>query len=240
MSKITAWMQKREHYINVKQQRRNEMLKLHEVQYRLAQAGMTNRFWGMPEIRELPHILADDEQIICAVNGRYETGFAMLLVTDRRLLLVDKKILFLSMEDVRFDMITEVDYSAQLVGASLAILTLNKTLHFNTWRRHRLRQLTTYVQKRVMELRQMPESVQPGQSDLVPAYAASNHVLAPIYKLAASSAVGQTPALARPFPATPLMMRRRVSRFPTGVASLASRAQNLNHNNNAHPSTLTR
>ena len=130
------------------------MKTLEEIELQLSRIGIHNRFWCKPEVRELTRILSDDEVIVHAVNGRYEGGFAMLLTTDKRLLLVDKKIWFLNMEDVRFDMISEVDFTARLLDATLSVMTIKKVLRFTSVKQKQLRSLTSNLQQRVMELRQ--------------------------------------------------------------------------------------
>ncbi len=142
------------------------MQALAEIELQLSKLGIRNRFWGKPEVRELQEVLAPDEAITNAANGRYEGGFCLLVVTDRRLLLIDKKIWYLSMEDVRFDMISEVDYCARLLDATLSVRTINKVLRFTTMKQKQLRDLTSYLQDRVMELRH--QSVTPGPQ-VVPA-----------------------------------------------------------------------
>lgn len=170
------------------------MVRLGDVEKQLKRIGVNFQYWGRAEKRELCNILTDNEQIVAAVNGRYEGGFAMLVATNQRLLLVDKKIWFLTVEDVRYDMIAEVDYSARLIEAILHVMTFNKTLIFRTTNKRHLRPLTNYVQQRVMELRQhgyseqmqlsraaIPAAVQPheayGMSPAVTAEATQPHTM---------------------------------------------------------------
>ncbi len=129
------------------------MKALAEIELELSRLGVRNRFWGKPEIRELQHVLSPDEVISRATSGRYEGGFCLLVATDRRLLLIDKKLWFLSMEDVRFDMISELDYCARLLDSTLSVRTINKVLRFYTIHQKQLRALTNYLQERIMELR---------------------------------------------------------------------------------------
>src|SRR5688500_8181634 len=109
------------------------MVSLSQVEDQLKKVGCNFRFWGRPEIRELTKILIPGEIIAQAVNGRYENGFAMLVATDHRLLLIDKKPMFLTLEDIRFDMIAEMDFSAQLIDGTVKIITPNRTLVFTAW-----------------------------------------------------------------------------------------------------------
>lgn len=130
------------------------MISLSQVEDQLKQVGCNFRFWGRPEIRELCKILVPGEVIAQAVNGRYENGFAMLCATNHRLLLIDKKPMFLTLEDVRFDMISEIDYSAQLMDGTVRIMTPNRELRFSSWSQDRLRKILDYTQQRVTDIRQ--------------------------------------------------------------------------------------
>lgn len=103
--------------------------------------------WGRTEVRELPAIILPDEEIFECVNGIYEGGFALLVATNFRVLLVDKKPLkYLTVEDLRFDMINEIDYSHRLLGARISISTGSKNLRFLSYNQDRLRKLIGHVQ----------------------------------------------------------------------------------------------
>ncbi len=131
------------------------MVTQEEVDKQLARIGCNIRFWGRSELAELKHILMETETIAHCVNGHYEGGFALLCATDHRVLLVDKKPLnSLSVGDIRFETISEFGYHNNLFGASAHICTTTKTITFNSWNQHRLRALLSYVQQRVIEIRQ--------------------------------------------------------------------------------------
>jgi hypothetical protein len=130
------------------------MVDLRALEDQLKRAGCNFRFWGRAELRELQHILMPGETIAHGVNGHYAGGFAFLCVTDRRLLLIDHKPMYLSLEDIRFDMIAEVDYNYRLLDATIRVFTPNKSFVFTSWSQHKLRELATYTQQLVMEIRQ--------------------------------------------------------------------------------------
>lgn len=131
------------------------MISKQAVEEQLKRIGCNFRFWGRSEINELGRILMEDEVIAQCVNGEYSNGFAMLVATNHRLLLVDKKpLLYLTVEDVRYDMITEFNYNHRMMNAAINIYTANKTLAFTSWNQHRLRKLMEYAQARVLEMHQ--------------------------------------------------------------------------------------
>lgn len=186
------------------------MVSLGHVEDQLKAIGCNFRFWGRPEIRELANILVPGEELAQVVNGQYEGGFAMLAVTNHRLLLIDKKPLFLTVEDIRFDMIAEIDYSARLLNGTVRIITANRTLTFTSWGLTRLRVLLNYTQQRVMDLRQhymMRQFQQPQRS------AAQSASL--VGGVALQTASGESQPMGgrtlplNPYAHIPLMSRRR-------------------------------
>ncbi len=129
------------------------MVSMKEITKQLRQIGCDYAVWGRSEIHELTNILMDDEQILQAVNGYYDGGFAMICVTNYRVLIVDKKPLALTVEDLRYDMIAEVDFSSRVFTSVLHIFTPMRTLIFTSWSMAKLRASMNYIQQRVMELR---------------------------------------------------------------------------------------
>jgi hypothetical protein len=112
--------------------------------------------WGRSEAKELCSILMEDEEVEQLVNGYYEAGFALLVATKNRVLLVDKKPLnYLTVEDMRFDMISEFDYSHRLIGAHVTINSNSKTFSFTSLNQPRLRSLIMYVQNRMTEMKKV-------------------------------------------------------------------------------------
>jgi len=120
--------------------------------------------WGRTEIHELCNILIPEEEIEELVNGYYEAGFALLVATKDRVLLVDKKPLnYLTVEDMRFDMISEFEYSHRIIGAHVSITSGNKTLHFTSLNQARLRRLLSYVQARMTDIKRTQHLQQESQ-----------------------------------------------------------------------------
>lgn len=120
--------------------------------------------WGKGEISELPHIIIPGEEIYECVNGVYEGGFALLVATDIRVLLVDKKPLnYLNVEDLRFDMISELDYSHRAFGAEISISSGSKNLKFRSYNQQRLRKLIGHVQHCMAETKKKQSSHQDTQ-----------------------------------------------------------------------------
>ena len=135
------------------------MASLKSVEQQLKRIHYNAYGWGRSEIKELPTILLDDENIFECVNGVYEGGFALLIATDIRVLLVDKKpFKYLTVEDLRFDMINQIDYSHRLFGARINISAGAKNLKFKSYNQPRLRKLINHVQNRMANVKKEQSS----------------------------------------------------------------------------------
>lgn len=192
------------------------MVSIQDIQNQLQRIGVAIRFWGRAEMQELRHILVPGEQIKGCLNGHYEGGFAMLCITDQRILLVDKKPMYLLVEDIRYDMIVEVDFGYRLLDASTTLCTPNKTLTFRAFKQKELREATTYIQRRVMELRQqnMAQVVQQPQ-EVRGELANSFSQVVPRTTAVELGVPGTMRGVGsmNPYTSTPLRTNHRVSRF---------------------------
>ncbi len=108
-------------------------------------------FWLSPEIKQLSRIIAPNETIRHALNGRYEGGLALLCATDHRLLIIDKKPFFLSVEDLRYDMLAEVDFTHQLFDGTIHLVTMNKDVWFVSFKKKQLGHVTDYIHQKLSE-----------------------------------------------------------------------------------------
>src|SRR5438046_600655 len=109
------------------------------IEARLRELDFKASRWFRAEIHELQHLLMDEEKIISLACGRYFGSFALLVATDLRLLLIDKRTFFMTVEDTRYDMISEIDFNSQVYSANMTVHTLNKTHKFTTIKyRHQL------------------------------------------------------------------------------------------------------
>jgi len=181
------------------------MVSLRHVEDQLRQVGCNYKMWGRSEIRELSNVLMPEEIIMQAVNGTYEGGFALLCVTNYRVLLVDRKPMILTIEDLRYDMIAEVDYYNRFIGATVRIFTPVRNLQFGAWNPVRLRKCVNYIQQRVMEIRQHNMAVSPQPSG------ALQQAQQGFQTQLGSSQQPYLPM--NPYTKTPMLSRRR--RFPS-------------------------
>ncbi len=125
------------------------------IERQMHQIGFNPFAWGRTEVKELCNILMQGEEIVECVNGEYVNGFALLVATNHRMLLVDKKpFLYLTVEDVRFEQISDFNYRNKFLTSAITVSTANKTLYFTSYNKKRLRKLIACVQRQVIELRE--------------------------------------------------------------------------------------
>jgi hypothetical protein len=140
------------------------MVSKKEIVKQLKKINFKHDGWGKGEVAQLPNIILPDEEIYECVNGRYENGFALLVATDIRLLLIDQKPLnFLTVEDLRFDTVSQMDYNHRLFGASITITAGSKKLVFKSSNKVRLRKLIGHVQNCMAASKKKESSHQEGQ-----------------------------------------------------------------------------
>lgn len=212
------------------------------IEEQLKKTGFKYHGWGRTEVQELQNIILPDEQIYEVVNGLYEGGFALLLATDVRVLLVDKKPLnYLTVEDLRFDMINEIDYSHRLFGAYIKISAGETHLKFTSINQERLRKLIGHVQRSMAEAKKnqathphLEQINQQLQSYLVAQYQQQQKLQEQLQKVQRNQAAAaslQPPEPIRPSPelsdylyAQRLLAEHRVN---TGETSMADQMAEL-------------
>lgn len=204
------------------------------IDQQLKKLHKTVPFWVKPELHELQHILVEGETIEQILNGRYEGGFALLCATNFRVLLIDKKPFYLTLEDIRYEKMVEIDFSYRMIDATVTLCTPGRKLAFTSMRRSDARAMTHYIQSRILELRQLAwtgtarseplaeeAAATPALANALPQQAVVNLTqLQPFTPVASDEDSSQSrlpaiflPKSVRPYLKTAVFMRRRPSRF---------------------------
>jgi hypothetical protein len=93
----------------------------------------------LPESHALPNILHRNEQVVGVVYGRYshasaeETGRGMLVATGQRLLLIDKKPLFVKCDEIAYSVISAITYTKAGVAGTVTVHTRMGDIHVRTF-----------------------------------------------------------------------------------------------------------
>lgn len=95
---------------------------LEQVKEQLSHISGIESLFGRKEIKELPNILWDDEAVVGMITGTYNSKIGVLFATTKRLIFVDKGLLFgLKVEDFPYDKITSIQYETGMFMGKITI-----------------------------------------------------------------------------------------------------------------------
>lgn len=97
---------------------------LEEVKKQLEMLDGVSRFLGRREIKELPDILWEDENVERLLQGIYESNNGILVATNKRVIFVDKSLLgSLRVEDFPYDKISSIQYKVGVMFGKMTIFS---------------------------------------------------------------------------------------------------------------------
>jgi hypothetical protein len=95
---------------------------LEDIKKQLEDLNKVTAFLSRKEIKELPSILQEDEKLEALIFGRLDNGNGVLVCTDRRLIFIDKGLLYgLKVKEFPIDKITSVSYKTGLMYGKFTI-----------------------------------------------------------------------------------------------------------------------
>ncbi len=166
---------------------------LEEVQQQIAKIEGASRFIPRKEIKELPSVLGADECIEQLTPGFYNGGIGLLVATNRRLVFVDKGMLYgLRVEDFHYDRISSIQYKTGLLLGEITIFASGNRAEISQVEKSMVRQFGEYVQTRI------------GRPPPLPAAASSANATMAMTQSSSSPHSTQAPAPAPPLPPPPL------------------------------------
>ena len=124
-----------------------------EVRRQLMAAGFRLKYLGWSAMHQLPMILEDGEIIQRVVSGLYDDGYAVVLATDRRVLFLDKKIMSFRAEDIRYEMVSEVEHYLGPLAAKLRIHCLSKSFEVKSLNHSSVQAFAIYVEQTANQFR---------------------------------------------------------------------------------------
>ena len=102
------------------------------------------------EIKELPAILWEDERVEQMLMGIYKNGLGALFATNKRLVFVDKGMLFgLKVEDFPHDKITSIQYETGLIMGKLTIFASGNRAEIENCGKSEVRGFAEFVRARI-------------------------------------------------------------------------------------------
>ena len=181
---------------------------LEDVQRQIAAIEGGSRFIPRKEVKELPNVLGPDERVEQLTPGFYNGGLGLLVATNRRLIFLDKGMLYgLRVEDFHYDRISSIQYKAGLLLGEITIFASGNRAEISQVEKQMVRQFGDYVRSRVDRPPPLPAPPLPAQpvpppSAQVSASANSAPTTLPMSAYAPPAAMPPlTPAATLPVPA---------------------------------------
>ena len=115
------------------------------LDYQLKRLKLHFRIFGRSEVKELRKLLRPEEIIHDCVRGYYQGGAALLVATNERVLLIDKRPLYLNLEELAYNRIKDVQFVPKFLQGTMHIRAGHKVISFRTVRDARLKRICEYI-----------------------------------------------------------------------------------------------
>lgn len=128
---------------------------LEEIKTQIQHIDGVSKLLGRKEIKELPNILWEDEIVEKMVQGQYNTGIGILVATNKRLLFVDKGLIYgLHVEDFPYDKITSIQYKTGLLYGEIKIFASGNKADIGGIIKKQTRDFAEYVRARISGIKE--------------------------------------------------------------------------------------
>lgn len=115
-----------------------------------------SQYLGRKEINELPQILDEKEEIDGIIQGTYNKGQGILVSTNRRLVFIDKGLLYgLKVEDFPLSRITSIQYETGIIFGKLKIYASSNVAEIDNAENSRVRQFAEFIRNKLSDKEQM-------------------------------------------------------------------------------------
>jgi hypothetical protein len=123
---------------------------LEEIQKQIGSLDGASRLLAFKEIKELPKILWEDERVEQIIQGMYNNGNGVLVATNKRLVFVDKGLMFgLKVEDFPYDKITSIQYETGMLMGEITIFASGNKAEIKYLDKARTRVFAEFVRARI-------------------------------------------------------------------------------------------
>ena len=123
---------------------------LEQVKTQIKRIDGLSKFLGKREIKELPNILWENENVENLIQGTYNNGNGILVATNKRLVFIDKGLLYgLKVEDFPFDKISSIQYSTGMLLGKLTIFASGNKAIIDNVDKQRVRIFGDFVRNKI-------------------------------------------------------------------------------------------
>jgi hypothetical protein len=121
------------------------------IKMQLKSLGVSRSALGTSESRHLPNVIHPGENIHGVVYGLSKDGFVMILVTNKRILFIDKKPFFVNEDEITFDVVSGISHGHAGIGSTVTLHTRIKDYEIKTLNERCARGFIHAVEARCVE-----------------------------------------------------------------------------------------
>jgi hypothetical protein len=125
------------------------MVTKRSIKGQMRRVGSRCFFFGRAEAKELKNVLQPDESIIQCAYGYYHGGSGLLVATNKRLLLLDKRPFYLNLESLPYDQLKTIDFMQKMLQGTLYIESGLKKMLFRSISDARLKKICNYTKEKI-------------------------------------------------------------------------------------------
>jgi len=131
------------------------MPNIDEIMEKIKNLDGASKLLGRKEIKELPNILWEDENVEKLVQGFYEKGNGVSVATNKRLIFVDKSLLGkLRVEDFSYDKISSIQYHTKFLFGNITIFASGNKAKIENIDKKQTRSFADYVRARISGIKE--------------------------------------------------------------------------------------
>lgn len=131
------------------------MTTLNEIKEQIKNMDTGSKFLGMKEIKALPDILWEDEKLEKMVQGFYEKGNGILVATNKRLIFVDKGLIYgLRVEDFPYEKISSIQYETGMLMGKIIIFASGNKAEIKQVVKAQAKNFGDYVRARISKVQE--------------------------------------------------------------------------------------
>ncbi len=124
---------------------------LEHVRSELRMRGAVEYDLWLPETHYLPHILHKNERIMGSVYGKYDNGRGALIATDQRVLFIDRKPLFMHVDELTFAIIGGVTFTSSPVMGYVTLHTRLGNYELRTFNLKNAANFVDYIETKCVQ-----------------------------------------------------------------------------------------
>lgn len=123
----------------------------HRIVSELHDVGVDHYQWLGPEGQELFALLRPNEHIGGVLYGRQETGTALIVATNQRLMFIDKKPFFLKIDEIDYESLHAINYENIGFFATVTLLSSGQDYRMRTNHLKSAQEFVQYVELKSLE-----------------------------------------------------------------------------------------